>query len=86
MCGLQLTNIGNDSIVLGLIHQYAIARRDVPVFKVAVGPASIRGDRDIVPHDPHLWVVALWRKPGNVALAGCLADTAEHHKGVAVVP
>src|SRR5215469_7512108 len=37
-------------------------------------------------HDPHLGVIALRRKPGNVVLGGRLADTAEDHKSVAVVP
>src|SRR6516164_4196607 len=86
MCRLQLTNISNDSIVLSFVHQHAIARSDVLVLEVAVGPAGIRGDWNIMPHDPHLWVIALWRQSGNVVLAGCLADAAEHHKGVAVVP
>src|SRR3974377_1055084 len=86
MCGLQLTNVSNDSIVLSFVHQQAIAGRCVPVLEVAVGPARIRGDRYIMPHDPHLGVITLWRKPSNVAPAGCLADTAEHHERVAVVP
>jgi hypothetical protein len=37
-------------------------------------------------HEPHLRVIALWRKAGNVLLAGRLADTAEDHEGVAIVP
>jgi hypothetical protein len=28
-------------------------------------------------HEPHLRVIALWRKSSNIALAGRLADTAE---------
>src|SRR5262249_10834800 len=64
----------------------AITRCDVSVFEVAVGPTRIRWDRNIMPHDPHLGVIALWRKPSNILLARRLADTAEDHKGMAVVP
>jgi hypothetical protein len=39
-----------------------------------------------MPHQPHFGVIALWRKPSNVFLAGCLADAAEYNKGVTVVP
>jgi len=39
-----------------------------------------------MPQEPHLWVIALWRKPSNVLLAGCLADAAEDNKRVTVVP
>ena len=53
---------------------------------VKVGPAGIRGDRHIMPHQPHFGVIALWRKPSNVFLPGCLADAAEYNKGVTVVP
>src|SRR5215471_7686354 len=74
------------SVVLLLAHQNAIARSDVSVLEVAVGPAGIGGDRNIMPHEPHLRVIALWRKPGDVTLAGWLADTAEDHKRVAIVP
>jgi hypothetical protein len=35
----------DDRVVLVLVEQYAIARSNVPVLKVAVGPAGIRGDR-----------------------------------------
>jgi hypothetical protein len=44
------------------------------------------GDRNIMPHQPHLGVIAPWRKSSNIVLAGFLADTAEDHKRVAVVP
>src|SRR5262249_23603307 len=84
--GLQLADVCDGSVVLLLAHQDAITRGDVPVFKVAVGPAGIGGDRNIMPHEPHLGVIALWREPSNILLAGCLADAAEDHKRVTVVP
>src|SRR5262249_79980 len=83
---LQLADVGDGSVVLLLAHQNAVTRGDVCVLEIAVGPTGIRGDRNIMPHEPHLGVIALWRKPSNVLLAGRLADTAEDHKGVAVVP
>src|SRR6516162_11136459 len=78
--------MGDDSVVLVLVDEHAVARSDVPVLKVAVSPARIRGDRHIMPHEPHFGVIALWRKPSNVLLAGCLADAAEDDKRVTVVP
>ena len=83
---LQLSDMGDDSIVLLLVDQHAIARSDVLVLEVAVGPARIRGDGNIMPHNPHRGVITLWRKPSNVFLAGWLADTAEYNKGVTVIP
>src|SRR5690349_18624384 len=78
--------MGDDSIILVLVDQHAIARSDVPVLKVAVGPARIRGDRHIMPYQPHFGVVALGRKPSNIFLAGRFADSTEHYKSVTVVP
>ena len=66
--------MGDDSIVLVLVDQHAIARSDVLVLEVSVGPARIRGDRNIMAHDPHLGVIALWRKQERLAkLAGGVA-------------
>src|SRR5262249_24482483 len=84
--GLQLADVSDGSVVLLLAHQNAITRGDVPVLKVAVGPAGIGGDRYIMPHQPHLRVIAPWRKASDILLAGWLTDAAENHKGVAVVP
>src|SRR5262249_56628714 len=84
--GLQLADVSDGPVVLLLVHQNAIARSDVSVLEVAVGPAGIGGDRNIMAHEPHLGVIALWRKSSNILLAGWLADTAEDHKGVAVIP
>src|SRR6516165_5375302 len=83
---LQLADESDGSVVLLLAHQDAVTRSDVSVLEVAVGPARIRGDRNVMAHEPHLGVIALRRKPGNVVLGGRLADTAEDHKSVAVVP
>src|SRR5262249_15698612 len=84
--GLQLADVSDGSVVLLLAHQNAVTRGDVFVLEIAVGPPRIRGDRNIMPHEPHLGVIALWRKPSNILLAGWLTDTAEDHKSVAVVP
>src|SRR5215472_10884424 len=84
--GLQLADESDGSVVLLPADQDAVTRGDVSVLEVAVGPAGIRGDRNIVAHEPHLRVIALWRKPSNILLAGWLADAAEDHKSVTVVP